>query len=158
MPENVKQELTSEVIELVKAYANQGDFGRGIMAKKHPFVDFNALLADDAVVRQLDLGNAPKVVVQAGNSGIVTGNAGVTWHKIAEIAAYVIFVIAVIGGIVAAVLYADVFGVLGAVVLFVVSLVGALLVLALIMVFLQLAKNTGEMKELLKEQCKNTAS
>jgi len=160
VPEHVSRKVTQEVLELVKAYANQGDFGRSTMAKKYPLIDFNGLLADDELMQQLNIKQIANEEAHTADSykPDAKTRSGNVWTKILEISAYVTFVATVIGGIISAILLADTLGAGIAFVVFLLSVVGALLVLAVIMVFLQMAKDicgtakdTAEIKELLKK-------
>jgi len=137
-----------ETTALVEEYAKLGEYGRIGMAKKYPHIDFESLIAD-----------LKSVVVENNIVDDENSHKEYDWTKILETITYITFATALLGGGIFSLIIFSVGGFGGAFALFffTVSVLGAFLLLAVLMVFIQMAKDisgtakdTAEMKELLK--------
>ena len=161
MSEHGSGKRTEELFALVVSYEEQGEFGRDNMTKKHPHVDFKKLIADAEFMQQanewkLARAKAHEAHTVSATSGSDNGNI---WTTVLEWAAWFTFCAAVGGGFSNARLimdFADSF-MLAFIVFAVIAAIG-FLSLAYAMIFIQMAKDisrtakdTAEVKELLKK-------
>ena len=156
---------TEELFTLIESYAEQGEFGRSNMAKKHPHVDFKKLITDAEFIQQVNerrftYGKAPIKVERAAAHSISNGSSsGNIWTKILETVAWVTASVTIGGGISSAYTIWEFTGnSLLALVSLTFTAAVTVLVFANVMVFIQMAKDisrtakdTAEVKELLKK-------
>jgi len=154
----ISKEIKSEQDELVLKYINSGDFGKRDIAKKYPHIDFEKLAAEkQAYHTELDMkANEDKKQYSSNSARQIDSNN--IWIKILEAAAWVSFVVSIIFALVFSIMSAEASGLI-AFGIFVGLSLAALVLLAVIMVFINIAKDisctskdTAEIKEILKNK------
>ena len=169
MSEHESSKKSNELFELVDSYMSLGEYGQKDMAKKHPHIDFKKLTADADFMQQLSAWSGKTYVhaahaahaahaVHAGSTEIKS-HGGNTWTATLEIVAWIIFAVSFIAGIIGAAILGTAGEGFMAFLILVVSAISAFITLAVMMVFLQMAKDissaakdTAEIKELLKNK------
>ena len=160
MSEIETNKLTDEITALVNNYANQGDYGRSKMANKYPHIDFTRLLAERMVEQERIQAAAdvePPPTQYLANAEDDQDES--IWIRILRITASISFSATIIFGLVITAEYVNSSSMGMAVFVIVVSTISAVIVLAVIMVFINMAKDiastakdTAEIKELLKKK------
>ncbi|MDR2183332.1 MAG: hypothetical protein LBE55_04085 [Clostridiales bacterium] len=156
----MSETVSKEMLLLLAEYANSGDFGRNELEKKNPHINFRELIKDADLVRKAKEARLADSAAKARNIGAsVSSQVGNIWIGILALVSWIFFVIAVIGGIYSALFLYEIFGGGVAFVIFLISTATAFIILAVIMVFLTMAKDisrtakdTAEIKEILKNK------
>ena len=152
----MSETVSKEVLLLLAEYENSDFFARGKLARKNPRIDFEKLMADTDLVERAKA--LKKVEPEVGNAPTVANSrSGNNWIGILEGVIWIFFFISIVASIASAIFAADIFGGAIAFVIFIVSAASAFILLAVIMVFLTMAKDisrtakdTAEIKEILK--------
>ena len=150
MPKHDNSMYTDDVFALVDIYGESDDDGKAALAKKYPNIDFEALVSDDDFMNEVAASFTPKIKNP--------------WAKILKYAIYISLITAIISGIanllwgVAPMALTTGIGFFSPIIL---GLTSILVMLAAAMIFIKMAndisntaKDTAEIKELLKNQGK----
>ena len=158
MYEQVDKERMERLFALMDTYMSLGEYGQETMAQNYPHIDFKRLANDEQFLQMWKPQRVEKVEPKTAPTFTPTNNSSseIDWTKILEVVAGVLFVVSFIGGIILAISLADSAGGVVAFVVFLAIAVNAFIVLAVVMVFLQMAKDisstakdTAKMKEIL---------
>lgn len=151
---------SKEVLELVEKYVNSDDLEKNELEKRNPHINFQELVEDVDVMWQVwEMSNENDDIPRERTMTTANSQGGNSWINILSTAAVISFCVSIIGGLVSALIVADSLGGLAAFAVFLMMAVGAFIVLAVIMVFLTMAKDisrtakdTAEIKEILKRK------
>jgi len=163
MSDDIK-DRNENILDLLDVYSSAGEVARYEMAKDYPHIDFNKLntarnspdIDFKEVIEDEGFTYTPPVKVEYNNDNVQSGNI---WIKVLEFAAWLSAIITIGAGIISAGAFSDLFGGGVAFAVFLISASSALIALAGIMVFLNMAKDisntakdTSEIKEILKNR------
>ena len=136
--------MQTNVKQLVEEYSNLGDFGKKEMKKNHPDIDFDKLLKEYT---------SGETNPDEAFEGMPKHLPGSSWREGLGTLAWLSFATMIFFGILTAV-FSWQQGFSGGFIIFVLMTIGAFLMLAFIKVFIQMAKDTAEIKEILRSRGK----
>jgi len=147
-----KETISKNSSALLDVYLSLGEVGRKDMEKKYPYLDFNELMFER---EQRELKERGEI----NNAQSVHSSGSSAWIKILQVAAWLIFGIMSFFGIIGFAMTVTASTILPALLILVTTVGGGLVALAATMVFLNLAKNisqtakdTADIKEILKNK------